>query len=98
MVEMALSKLNENDIVHLDEERKAAMVSNLLVVLCGSKDVQPIVNSGQYIDTYIGHNKRRREVEEKWKIKKNQKNKFCYDYHRPFGKTWQLGLRKNFAL
>jgi len=46
MVEMALSKLNENDVVHLDEERKAAMVSNLLVVLCGNKDAQPIVNSG----------------------------------------------------
>ena len=46
MVEMALNKLNENDIVHLDEERKAAMVSNLLVVLCGNKDAQPIVNSG----------------------------------------------------
>lgn len=46
MVEMALAKLNENDIVHLDEERKAAMVSNLLVVLCGNKDAQPIVNSG----------------------------------------------------
>lgn len=46
MVEMALSKLNENDIVELDEERKAAMVSNLLVVLCGNKDAQPIVNSG----------------------------------------------------
>lgn len=46
MVEMALAKLNENDIVQLDEERKAAMVSNLLVVLCGNKDVQPIVNSG----------------------------------------------------
>lgn len=46
MVEMALSKLNENDIVKLDEERKAAMVSNLLVVLCGNKDAQPIVNSG----------------------------------------------------
>jgi regulator of protease activity HflC (stomatin/prohibitin superfamily) len=46
MVEMALTKLNENDIVHLDEERKAAMVSNLLVVLCGNKDAQPIVNSG----------------------------------------------------
>lgn len=45
MVEMALEKLNENDIVKLDEERKAAMVSNLLVVLCGSKDAQPIVNS-----------------------------------------------------
>ncbi|MCX7614545.1 MAG: SPFH domain-containing protein, partial [Clostridiales bacterium] len=46
MVEMALSKLNENDIVQLDEERKAAMVSNLLVVLCGNRDAQPIVNSG----------------------------------------------------
>jgi len=46
MVEMALAKLSENDIVHLDEERKAAMVSNLLVVLCGSKDAQPIINSG----------------------------------------------------
>lgn len=46
MVEMALEKLSENDIVELDEERKAAMVSNLLVVLCGNKDAQPIVNSG----------------------------------------------------
>ncbi len=46
MVDMALNKLNENNIVRLDEERKAQMVSNLLVVLCGSKDVQPIVNSG----------------------------------------------------
>ncbi len=46
MVQMALDKLGENDIVLLDEERKAAMVSNLLVVLCGNKDAQPIVNSG----------------------------------------------------
>lgn len=46
MVEMALDKLNQKDIVQLDEERKAAMVSNLLVVLCGNKDAQPIVNSG----------------------------------------------------
>lgn len=46
MVEMALQKLNDKDIVELDEERKAAMVSNLLVVLCGNKDAQPIVNSG----------------------------------------------------
>ena len=46
MVEMALTKLNENEIVELDEERKAAMVSNLLVVLCGNKEAQPIVNSG----------------------------------------------------
>jgi hypothetical protein len=46
MVEMALAKLNEKDIVNLDEERKAAMVSNLLVVLCGNRDAQPVVNSG----------------------------------------------------
>lgn len=46
MVEMALTKLNENDIVELDEERKAAMVSNLLVILCGNRDAQPVVNSG----------------------------------------------------
>ena len=38
--------INENDLVELDEERKAAMVSNLLVVLCGNHDAQPIVNSG----------------------------------------------------
>jgi hypothetical protein len=41
-----LAKLNENDVVKLDEERKAAMVSNLLVILCGNKDAQPVVNSG----------------------------------------------------
>ncbi|MDR1541364.1 MAG: SPFH domain-containing protein [Clostridiales bacterium] len=46
MVEMALEKLSSNNIVHLDEERKAAMVSNLLVVLCANKEAQPIVNSG----------------------------------------------------
>ena len=46
MVEMALQRLNENQTVTLDEERKAAMVSNLLVVLCGNHDVQPVVNSG----------------------------------------------------
>ncbi len=46
MVEMALEKLSENNIVQLDEERKAAMVSNLLVVLCSNKDTQPVVNSG----------------------------------------------------
>ena len=45
-VEMALEKLSEKHVVELDEERKAAMVSNLLVVLCGSKDTQPIVNTG----------------------------------------------------
>ena len=46
MVEMALERLNENKTVQLDEERKAAMVSNLLVVLCGNHDAQPIVNTG----------------------------------------------------
>ncbi|MDM7859430.1 SPFH domain-containing protein [Alteromonas sp. ASW11-36] len=46
MVEMALQKLNEQQIVELDEERKAAMVSNLLVVLCGDKNTQPIINTG----------------------------------------------------
>jgi len=46
MVEMALERLNQNNVVELDEERKAAMVSNLLVVLCGNHDAQPIVNSG----------------------------------------------------
>lgn len=46
MVEMALERLNEKQLVDLDEERKAAMVSNLLVVLCGNHDAQPIVNSG----------------------------------------------------
>lgn len=46
MVEMALERLNESGMVQLDEERKAAMVSNLLVVLCGNHDAQPVVNSG----------------------------------------------------
>ena len=46
MVEMALARLAENDTITLDDERKAAMVSNLLVVLCGNRDAQPIVNSG----------------------------------------------------
>lgn len=46
MVEMALERLSEKEIVQLDEERKAAMVSNLLVVLCGEKSVSPVVNAG----------------------------------------------------
>ncbi|MCR5153535.1 MAG: SPFH domain-containing protein [Lachnospiraceae bacterium] len=46
MVELALERLNEKHTVELDEERKAAMVSNLLVVLCGNHDAQPVVNSG----------------------------------------------------
>jgi regulator of protease activity HflC (stomatin/prohibitin superfamily) len=46
MVQMALNKLNEDGIVELDEERKAAMVSNLLVVLCGERNTQPVINTG----------------------------------------------------
>jgi len=46
MVKMAIDKLSDEDIVELDQERKAQMVSNLLVVLCGNKDAQPVVNSG----------------------------------------------------
>ena len=46
MVEMALAMLSEKNVVHLDDERKAAMVSNLMVVLCGERDTQPVVNAG----------------------------------------------------
>jgi regulator of protease activity HflC (stomatin/prohibitin superfamily) len=46
MVEMALEQLSEKDVVHLDDERRAAMVSNLMVVLCGERDTQPVVNTG----------------------------------------------------
>lgn len=46
MVEMALQRLSDRGVVHLDENRKAAMVSNLLVVLCGEKNVSPMVNTG----------------------------------------------------
>jgi hypothetical protein len=46
MVEMALDKLAANQVVELDEERKATMVSNLLVVLCGDRSTQPVVNAG----------------------------------------------------
>ena len=46
LVDMALKKLSDSKVCELDEERKAAMVSNLLVVLCGNRDAQPIVNSG----------------------------------------------------
>ncbi|RPI28481.1 MAG: SPFH domain-containing protein, partial [Actinomycetota bacterium] len=46
MVDMALSQLAEQSVVELDEERKAAMVSNLMVVLCGESEVHPIVNAG----------------------------------------------------
>ena len=49
MVEMALERINEGELVEIDEERKAAMVSNLLVVLCGNHDAQPIVNNGKYV-------------------------------------------------
>ena len=46
MVEMALTKLADDDIVHMDGERRAAMVSNLMVVLCGEREAQPVVNTG----------------------------------------------------
>lgn len=46
MVEMALTQLSEKNVVHLDDERRAAMVSNLMVVLCGERDTQPVVNTG----------------------------------------------------
>jgi regulator of protease activity HflC (stomatin/prohibitin superfamily) len=46
MVEMALKKLSENNVVELDDERRAAMVSNLMVVLCSERDTQPVINAG----------------------------------------------------
>jgi hypothetical protein len=46
MVEMALERLEREDVVQLDEERKAAMVSNLLVVLCGEQRAHPVINAG----------------------------------------------------
>ena len=46
MVKMALQKLSDEEVVELDDDKKAAMVSNLLVVLCGNHDAQPVVNSG----------------------------------------------------
>jgi hypothetical protein len=46
MVEIALSELSRRNVIELDDERKAAMVSNLLVVLCGEENAQPIINSG----------------------------------------------------
>ena len=46
MVEMALAQLSEKNVVELDDERRAAMVSNLMVVLCGERDTQPVVNTG----------------------------------------------------
>ena len=46
MVEMALHQLSEKDVVHLDDERRATMVSNLMVVLCGERETQPVVNAG----------------------------------------------------
>ncbi|OYX91839.1 MAG: hypothetical protein B7Y74_13585, partial [Novosphingobium sp. 35-62-5] len=46
MVEMALTQLSEKNVVELDDERRAAMVSNLMVVLCGERDAQPVLNAG----------------------------------------------------
>ena len=56
MVEMALDRLNENGVVELDEERKAAMVSNLLVVLRANHDAQPVVNSVACINNILQKN------------------------------------------
>ena len=46
MVQMALAKLSEENVVELDDERRASMVSNLMVVLCGEREAQPVVNAG----------------------------------------------------
>ena len=46
MVKMAIDKIAENDVVELDDDKKAAMVSNLMVVLCGEDNAQPVVNTG----------------------------------------------------
>ena len=46
MVQMALAKLSDNNVVELDDERRATMVSNLMVVLCGEREAQPVVNAG----------------------------------------------------
>jgi hypothetical protein len=46
MVEMALAQLSEKNVVELDDERRASMVSNLMVVLCGEREAQPVVNAG----------------------------------------------------
>ena len=46
MVELALDQLSQKNVVELDDERRAAMVSNLMVVLCGERDTQPVVNTG----------------------------------------------------
>ena len=46
MVQMALEQLSEKNIVDFDEEKKAAMISNLMVVLCGDKDASPVINTG----------------------------------------------------
>ena len=46
MVKMAIDKIAENDVVELDDDKKAAMVSNLMVVLCGEDNAQPVINTG----------------------------------------------------
>ena len=55
MVEMALTELSAKKVVNLDEERKAAMVSNLLVVLCAESNVEPVINAGIHPDTRMVH-------------------------------------------
>ena len=69
-VEMALERLNQSGVVELDEERKAAMVSNLLVVLCGNHEAQPVVNTGSSTDP--------REVPPWLRVKRTRKSRFPF--------------------
>lgn len=90
MVEMALNKLGENDIVALDEERKAAMVSNLLVVLCGNKDAQPSSTAVRFTNPEPA----------KWRNRtkrKKQKNSCCCGFLPRCGRSWHPGRRMTSA-
>ena len=81
MVEMALDRLSEKKVVELDEERKAAMVSNLLVVLCGNKDAQPIVKFGKFVLIMADQ----------------EKNRFRFGFLQNCMMPWQLGQKMIFA-
>lgn len=84
MVEMALAQLNDDRIVDLDEERKAAMVSNLLVVLCGNKDAQPIVKAGP--------STKPKAVME-WSKRTKAKSRYCCASPPSCGRSWPPGPR-----
>ena len=75
MVKMAIDKLGEDDIVLLDEERKAAMVSNLLVVLCSGKDAQPVVNSGSINKREGSRNLQEKKLHEKEELPRQKLEK-----------------------